>query len=391
MKITRLEAVTLRPLALRKAFSTTNVLLNALNFAVVRLETDAGITGYGEALPAWEVSGETTASVAGCVDLYQDPNRLYASDLLTGLEIGTLDGVRHLVDRMLPVDRPSTVMGNGAAKAAIEQAALDACARHQGVPLHRLLGIEPMPVASAITAGLMPLDQTLAWVEDTLKRRPALIRLKVGGQPDPAAPQAAMTRDIEAVKGARAMIDRAGQAVLLAADANEGFVTPERTITFCKAVSGALDWLEQPFLGDERTGFREVRRHCDVPLMADESLHGLGDAEQLLRLGGVDYFNVKLMKAGGLLNALRIIDLAADHGIRCHIGSMVESSLGCLMGYLAAAARGSQVVGTDMLAFEHLADDPWHILKSVRGHVELADVRQIGTGATAAVLQSLRT
>ena len=382
MRITRLETVTLRPLPMRQAFSTTNVLLNALNFVVVRLETDAGIIGYGEALPAWEVSGETAASVAGCVELYQDANRLHGGDLLTGAEIGSLDDVRQLVDRMLPADRPYTVMGNAAAKAAIEQAALDACARLQGVSMHQFLGIAPTPVASAMTAGIQPIDRTLAWVETALKLKPALIRLKVGGQ-------AGMTRDVEAVKGARDLIVRSGQQVLLAADANEGFVTPERTILFCKAVAGCLDWLEQPFVGDDRTAFRDVRRHAGVPLMADESLHGLGDARQLIKLGGVDYFNVKLMKAGGLLNALKIIDLAAEHGIRCHIGSMIESSLGCLMGCCAASARPSQVVGTDMLAFEQLAEDPWKILKTVNGRVVAADPRQIGTGATEAMLRSL--
>ena len=149
MKITRLEAIKLKPLAMRQAFSTTNVLLNSLHFVLVRIETDRGIEGYGEALPAWEVTGETADSVAGCIALYQDPHRLYADDLLVGRDIGSLGAIRAMMDDLLPTGRPFTVMGNAAAKAAIEQAALDACARLQGVSIPALLGITPAPVASA--------------------------------------------------------------------------------------------------------------------------------------------------------------------------------------------------------------------------------------------------
>ncbi len=375
MKITRLEAIPLKPLAMRQAFSTTNVLLNSLHFVLVRIETDEGIEGYGEALPAWEVTGETVDSVAGCIALYQDPRRLYAEDLLIGRDIGSLGAIRAMMDDMLPAGRPFTVMGNAAAKAAIEQAALDACARLNGQSIPALLGITPVPVASAITCGIRPVDETLAWVEAALAMNPALIRLKVGGR-------AGSARDIAAVNGARHMINASGKNVLLAADANEGFVDAERSITFCRAIEGALDWLEQPVVGDDRLAFRDIKAKTAVPLMADESLHGFGDAEQLVRMGGVDHFNVKLMKAGGVLAALKLIDFAANHGITCHIGSMIETTLGCLMGYCAAAARPAQIIGTDMLAFAHIEAEPWGILREESGHAAVSDATGTGTGVT---------
>lgn len=382
MKITRLEAIPLRPLAMRQAFSTTNVLLNSLHFVLVRIETDAGIEGYGEALPAWEVTGETTDSVEGCVALYQDSQRLYADDLLTGREIGSLAAIREMMDAMLPAGRPFTVMGNAAAKAAIEQAALDACARLNGVSIPALLGITPVPVASAITCGIKPVDETLAWVEAVLQTNPALIRLKVGGRHG-------ADRDAAVVNGARQIIRQSGSNARLAADANEGFVDAERSIAFCRTIEGSLDWLEQPVVGDDRLAFRDIKARTSVPLMADESLHGFGDAEQLVRMGGVDHFNVKLMKAGGLLSALRIIDFAAAHGISCHIGSMIETSLGCLMGYCAAAARPSHVIGTDMLAFAHLDAEPWRLLREDEGKVVLSPDVQSGSGVSEAMVRQL--
>lgn len=389
MKITKLEAVPLRPLALSGAFATTNVVMNDLNVVIVRAETDEGIVGYGEAMPAWEVTGETQASVVGCVALYQNARLLYADDLLVGRSIATLDDVRAVMERLNPADQPATVMGNTSAKAAIEQALLDACARYQNKTLHDLLGITPCPVPASTTCGIRPVDETLAWVEDKLREKPFAIRLKLGSQAELVGRHSSMERDVEVVRRAAEMIRASGQKTLLVADANEGFVSAPRALIFCRQVEGCLNWLEQPTLGEDVLAFRAIRQQADVPLMADESLHGYGHARLLIELGGVDYFNIKLMKTGGLLAALRIIDLAAEHGIRCQVGSMVESSLGCLMGCYTYMARPAQMVSTDMYAWTRVANDPWHLLWAEGCRVTLADAQRVGTGVDDNMLRSL--
>ena len=93
-----------------------------------------------------------------------------------------------------------------------------------------------------------------------------------------------------------------------------------------------------------------------MPLMADEAVHGYEQARLLLELGGVDYINIKLMKTGGLLRALDIIDLASEYGVRCQIGSMIESSLGASMGCQAALIR-PQIVSTDLNSFDLLSEN----------------------------------
>ena len=380
MKITELDAIVLRPLRMRQALSTTNVMLNDLHFIVVRLETDVGVIGYGEALPAWEVTGETEYSIIGCVELYKSKAHLYEKDCLIGKSIATLDDVRSLMDRLHPVTRPYTVAGNSSAKAAIEQAMLDACARYRATPLHELLGVVPTEVKSAVTSGIRPVDETLSWVEETLKSMPFLIRLKVGDQNEQVGGRASLSRDIEVVKGASALIRTSGQNVLLAADANEGFVDADRTIEFCNRIEAVWIWWSS--LSGEDRAASYIRRKVDVPLMAGEVLHGYGDAKLLLQLGGVDYFNVKTMKSGGILPALRTIDLAAEYNVKCHVGSMGETSLGCLMGCYAAMARPAQVVSTDMLAWTYLADEPWHLLGAEGSAVKLRNAGAVGTGVT---------
>ncbi len=362
MRITGLHASALQPLKLRQQFSTSNVLLNNLHFTMVRIETDAGIVGQGEAMPAWEVTGETQASVIGCIELLQDSTRLDPASLLVGKSIATVEEVRDVMRNLNPTDHPGYVVGNSAAKAAIEQAMLDCCAQYHNTSIHELLGIAPRDIPSAIACGIRPLDETFAWLENALASNPQVVRLKLAGA----------ARDVDVVRGARAILDRAGSAALLAADANQGFVDVERTVAFCRQVEGCLAWLEQPFHAERRTAFKEARAQIDVPLMADEALHSVGDASLLLELGGVDYFNVKLMKSGGLFAALDLLDLADANGIRCHVGSMLETSLGCLMGYYAACARPSQIVSTDLLAWSHLETDPWGLLEDAGNAVRLS-------------------
>jgi L-alanine-DL-glutamate epimerase-like enolase superfamily enzyme len=389
MRVRKLEAHPLRPLKMNEPFSTTNVLLSDLYFVIVRVETDSGAVGYGEALPAWEVNGETQASVAGCIELCKNARQVYDKDLLIGKPIATLDDIRAVMDRLQPVHWPATIAGNSAAKAAIEQALLDACARHQQKPLHQLLDIAPAAVTTSVTSGIRPVSETLGWVERVLALKPKLIRLKVGSQAEKVGEHASLDRDIEVVVRTREMIRGSGQNILLAADANEGFTDAPRALEFCRPVEGLLDWLEQPVLAEDRLAFREISRHVEVPLMADESLHSYGDAKLLVELGGVEYFNVKLMKAGGLISALRIIDLAADHGVKCHIGSMVETSLGCLMGCYAAMSRPETVGTTDMNAWKYIADEPWKILTEKNGEIELSNPAAVGTGANDRIVQAL--
>ncbi len=81
-----------------------------------------------------------------------------------------------------------------------------------------------------------------------------------------------------------------------------------------------------------RVRFAEVRKQLDVPIMADEAVHGVHDARLLLELGAVDIINIKLMKSSGIIGARRIADLAEQYGVPCQIGSMIESTVGTAMG-----------------------------------------------------------
>jgi L-alanine-DL-glutamate epimerase-like enolase superfamily enzyme len=319
---------------------------------VVRVETDAGIVGYGEATPAWEVTGETWQSAAACVELFTD-GRLLGYSLL-GREIGSLEAVYEIMDEIEPRRDIRLVYGNPAAIAAIEQALMDACGRQAGQPLYAMFGAFNAPIPYTRNISIFDVDTTLQRVEAGLQQGFAVIRLKVGIRGGGRLP--GYERDYQVIKQARQMIQDSGRPVKLISDANQGFRDVETAVTFCQRVEGMLDWLEQPTLDSDLLAFSAIKRRTSVPLMADEAVHGYEQARLLLELGGVDYINVKLMKTGGLLRAIDIIDLAARYGVGCQIGSMLESSLGASMGCQAALIR-PQVVSTDLNSYDLLSEN----------------------------------
>ena len=351
MKITAIDSIPIK-LQMKEPFVIASVTNFDMYYVIVRVQTDTGITGYGEATPAWEVTGETWQSAAACVDLFADGSLLGYS--LLGREIGSLEAVREIMETIEPRHDIRLVYGNPSAIAALEQALLDACGKAAGKPLYGMFDAGNAPIPFTRNISIFDVDTTLSRVESGIQQGFGIIRLKVGIRG--AGGLAGYERDFQVVKQARQLIQASNKSILLISDANQGFRDVETTISFCQRVEGMLDWLEQPTLASDLLAFSKIRQAASVPLMADEAVHGYEQARLLLELGGVDYLNVKLMKTGGLLRALDIIDLAAEYGVRCQIGSMLESSLGASMGCHAALIR-PQVVSTDLNSFDLLSEN----------------------------------
>ena len=324
MRISAIDCFPVK-LAFKEPFVIANGSFSDLYYVILRLRTNTGIAGYGEAIPAWEVTGETVFGVIDAVDHLCDPARTGIE--LIGSRIASLEDVREAMSRVNPQAAPQAVWGAPGAKAALEGAMLDALGQHLGQPVFSLLGGEHGPVPVADVIGLHPVDETLERVGAAIRRGAGVIKLKVGvpGIGGLAGHQ----RDVVVVRQARRILDASPGHTRLVADANQGFVTVDQSVAFARQVEGCLAWLEQPALADNRLAFGEIRKRTDVKLMADESVHGYWDAELLLELGGVDFLNLKLMKTGGALEALRVADMAADRGVPCQMGSMLENQIGC--------------------------------------------------------------
>jgi L-alanine-DL-glutamate epimerase-like enolase superfamily enzyme len=130
-----------------------------------------------------------------------------------------------------------------------------------------------------------------------------------------------------------------GAEVAIKVDANQGWRSPGTAIAAIRAMAPSLPaYIEQPVLWWDLEGLAEVRRQTGATIMIDEGCHGPRDMLRAVSLRAADLVNIKLMKSGGILNALKLNAIAEAAGIPAQVGTMVESSIASAAGLHAAIA-----------------------------------------------------
>ncbi|QDO89588.1 dipeptide epimerase [Ornithinimicrobium ciconiae] len=313
----RVTGATIHPihLPLRDPFVVAYARWESMPSIIVELHTDTGLTGWGESVPDETVTGEShSAAVAMLRDVLLPAIR--------GREVADIDGAHAAMAR--------AVGGNPSVKAAIDLALHDLLGQAASMPVHQLLGghtDRPLTYPRVISVGTP--EAMASGAEVALAQGFTEIKIKVGaGEP---------REDIARV---RAVCEAVGERAQVRVDVNQHWRTPAVAVPAIRQLEGlGLRWIEQPVAAADITGLAEVRSVTSVPIMADESVHGMASLLQIIRERAADAVNLKLMKTGGLQPALAMVAAAQAAGLWVQVGSMVESSIGSAAGYHLAAAR----------------------------------------------------
>lgn len=321
----------------RIAYETISSVINV--FLV--LETDAGLTGNGCAAPDLSVTGETGQSV-------QDILGNYAEAALRGA-----DPLRR--NRILHDLRP-TMDAHPSALAAVDMALFDILGKVSGLPLWKVLGGYRDSIATSVTIGILPEEETVMRAREWVAK--GFASLKIKGGRDAESDIARVLRVREAV----------GKEIELRFDANQGY-TFEDSVRFVEGVESAnLELLEQPTPKGQPDLLGRVCGAVELPVMADESLMTLRDVFRLARKDHMDMVNIKLMKVGGISEALQIDAVARSARVESMIGCMDEAELAIAAGMHFALARPN-VAYADLDGHLDLREDP------TRGAVTLRNGR----------------
>ncbi|WP_308909224.1 dipeptide epimerase [Pseudokordiimonas caeni] len=300
-------------------FKTALRSVDTVEDIVLKLETDAGICGWGEAPPTAAITGETHESIL----------RALRSHLLPGL-------IGRPVDE-LP-DFSALPPGNTSALAATEIALFDLQARAAGKHLAGFLGGGPLSLETDITISLDSVEKMEADTRAAIKAGFGMLKVKVGRDAD---------LDLARVKAVHAA---AGGRAAIRLDANQGW-TAEETVRLLDAIETAgieLDLIEQPVPASDLDGLLFVRKRTHVPVLADESAFNATEARRVLDMGAADIVNIKLMKAGGIRGALAIVDTVRSFGASCMMGAMMESSISAAAAAHLAAAASDVITRIDL-------------------------------------------
>ena len=276
--------------------------------AIVRLDTDEGASGWGEApaIATWGGSqgryyGETPETVKHIVEAYLVP-------AVRDVDPAEIAVVHARMDKV--------VKGHPYAKAAVDMACYDLAGQAQGVPVSTLLGgrlRDGIEVTHSL--GIMDVDRCVAEGKEAVAEGARTIKCKTGLDPE---------RDVELVRRLREAV---GGEVKIRVDGNEGYrsVTEAVEVTRRQEEYGIL-LCEQPVAGAE--GLARVAERIEAPVMADESAWTVHDILELHELRAAECFSCYVTKPGGLYRARQQAELAAALGIYCDIGGSIELGIG---------------------------------------------------------------
>ncbi len=314
MKIVRIDVGEIF-IPLAKPFKTALRTVENVEDIVVRVTADNGAVGYGEAPPTAVITGDTKGSIRCAIEDFIRP-------ALLGMEIENLDGIMHRLH--------TCIVKNTSAKAAVDMAVYDLYAQRLGAPLCRLLGGYRDTVETDITISVNPVPQMIEDSLEAVRQGYRILKIKVGKEG---------LADVARIAGIRKAV---GSGVRLRVDANQGWTAKEavRIITAMEDKGLQIDLVEQPVPAHDLAGMRSITGAVATPILADESVFSPEDAAEIIRTHAADLINIKLMKTGGIWQALKICTLAEMYGVECMIGCMLESKLAVsAAAHLAAAKR----------------------------------------------------
>lgn len=322
MKITDIRFGMLR-VPLKTPFKTALRTVERVEDIVVMVHTDTGHVGYGEAPATAVITGDTHGSIVDAI-------RHYIAPRLIGEDIANLNRITRLVQASLEK--------NSSAKAAVEIAVYDLFGQLHGAPLYRMLGGGDPVVTTDLTISVDTIDKMVADSIDAVERGYDSLKIKVGKD---------IGVDIERVRAVYAAVEN---RALLRLDANQGWTAKEavHAIRSLEEAGVRLDLVEQPVRARDLEGMRYVSERVHTPIMADESVFGPMEVIELIRMRAADIINIKLMKTGGISNAIRIADISALHGVECMIGCMLETSISVAAAVHLAVAKADVITRVDL-------------------------------------------
>jgi o-succinylbenzoate synthase len=284
---------------------------------IVEIIDSDGRSGFGEAPQVWQVTGASIAGSEACVEGMLGP-------LLIGRNPDDLVADVRAVQ--------CAVVGNEAAKSAVDIALHDLAARRIGIPLVRLLGGSALAVPTDVTLSAGDADALTIAATDRVKDGFTVLKVKVGTGESAA--------EIARVRAIRAAV---GPDVTIRLDANQGW-TPREAVRVIRGLEDAglgVEFVEQPVPRWDIDGLAWVSERVDLPIVADEAVFSIRELVEVIRRRAADVVNVKLAKCGGLNAARTLLALAEAYGIGTIVGSMMETSVG-----IGAAASLASAAGT---------------------------------------------
>ena len=297
---------------LKTPFITALRRVENIEFVRVKVSCDNGVITYGEAPATKAITGEDIEIILNSIESVKE---LF---------------INKTSDEALDILHNETKIGSSA-KAALDMAFISLEAQEKNISLYKYFGVKkPATIHTDITISLKDVDEMLEDSKRAFSDEMKILKVKLGGD---------IKHSIEVIQN----ISRELPNAEILVDANQAW-SLEDSLKFVNAVEELkIELIEQPVIADDLDGLRTITNATKIPILADEAAFNLEDVKRVVESGSADMINIKLMKCGGLTNALKILEYARENSVTCMLGSMLEGPIS-INGALHLAMAYSDVI-----------------------------------------------
>lgn len=281
---------------LKHPFVTNLRRVDAIEDVLLTLICEDGSFGYGEAPPTVAITGEDLVSIKETI-----ANVIFPA--IKNVEIENSQIFENL---------NNCIKKSTSAKACVDMAIYDLLSKHASKPLYEYLGGQNRPIKTNLTISLtnpiQMLEDSIAAYEEGFE----ILKIKVGPS---------MADSIEAIR----LIRNALPQAILRVDANQAWDENKSLQIIDNIYRYDVELIEQPVVASDLRALKNVTANSSIPILADEAVFTPEDARVILEERVADFINIKLMKSGGIYNALKILQIAKEYDSKVMMGSMLES------------------------------------------------------------------
>jgi muconate cycloisomerase len=319
-------------------------------YAVLRLELESGIVGWGEAQVIGTWGGDHGARYGETPTMTATALREILLPAIAGHDVTEIEQLHARMNRVL--------RGYPYAKAAIDVALHDAIGKIYGLPVYQLLGGKVRECAEiAHSIGIMDAEAAAREAAEVIAEGITTIKVKIGVE---------AARDIAVVAAVREAIGGAGR---IRVDANQGYRTWREAVRAITAMEKYdLLYAEQPVEG--LRAMAQVSARIDVPVMADESAWTAEDVLEIVKHDAAQMLSVYYTKPGGLSRAKRLLAVAGAASLPCDINGSAEMGIG-VAADLHLAVSAPEIVLAGTIPVTSTAET---VVTKVAGHKYLDDL-----------------
>lgn len=313
---------------LEKTFRYFLGTLDSLPYSTVTITTSAGDVGSGEIASALDINGETQESVGALEEalnvLLKDTD-----------EPSSYEDIEEIMGNIRLNINFSTGLMCG-----VEQALFDILSQSTGKNLLEILGgsTEDEKRIQTTIPYFDTIDEYKKEIDALIQNsNPDFIKFKIG-------------RDYDLELEAMAYLREISETMSISVDANQSFADVDEAIIYANKLDKInISWAEQLLQKDDLSGWEKLHASSKLPQMVDESLHSPIDAEFFGGAKIAQYFNIKLSKCGGIIEARKILKIAKKYNIPVMLGSMLHGKEG--IEYNLAFALNADIITSDFYSY----------------------------------------